>query len=373
MHNLGERWVPCEIYSRFATELFEAETEVFYFDVNDTYIVSIKSYSAIAYRVYSIRNLNGEALFVHALHDTVPEFTKEIIKNGDNVRVPDEEAIQEAATKIQEIRDKFNMWLDNQPIEVREELVRLYNERFNCYVRPSYDGSAQTFPDLSFEQFKYKELYSSQKDAVWMIKQNGGGVCWHDVGAGKTMIMCIAAYELKRLGLSQKPLIIGLKANIHQIAADFRKAYPNAKILYPGKDDFKPQRRQEIFSKIKNNNWDCILLTHEQFAKIPQSEETQIAIYQEELDDVERSLQVLKASGEQWNNDKMKKALEKRQENLQAVLDKLHNSLNSKKDNSIDFHSMGIDHLLVDEYHYQNFLIFSFDIINILKFSIFPI
>lgn len=367
--NFGERWIPCEIYSRFATELFEAETSVLYFDVNDTYIVSIKRYSPIAYRVYSIRSLNGEGLFVHALQDTVPEFTKEITKNGSSVRIPDEEAIQEAATKIQDIRERFNLWLDNQPVEVREELVTLYNERFNCYVRPSYDGSAQTFPDLSFEQFSYKDLYPSQKDAVWMIKQNGGGVCWHDVGAGKTMIMCIAAYELKRLGLAQKPLIIGLKANIHQIAADFRKAYPNAKLLYPGKDDFKPKMRQEIFSKIKNNNWDCILLTHEQFAKIPQSEETQIDIFEEELTDVERSLEVLGASGQQWNNDKMKKALEKRQENLQVILDKLRNSINCKKDSSIDFHTMGIDHMLVDEFHYQNFFIIPFLYLMLLKIS----
>lgn len=356
--NLGERWVPCDIYSSFATELFEAETKVFYFDVNDTYIVSIEEYSSISNRVYSIRNINGEGLLVHALHDTVPEFTKEITINGDKIRIPDEEAIQAASVKIQEIREKFNSWLDNQPIGIREELVRLYNERFNCYVRPSYNGSAQTFPALSFEQLKYKELYPSQKDAVWMIKQNSGGVCWHDVGAGKTMIMCIAAYEMKRLGLAQKPLIIGLKANIHQIAADFRKAYPNAKILYPGKEDFKPKMRQEIFSKIKNNNWDCILLTHDQFAKIPQSEETQIAIFEEELADVERSLLVLQASGVQWSNRKMKKALEKRQENLETVLHSLKNAINRKKDNSIDFHTMGIDHILVDEYHFFKNLMF---------------
>ena len=31
-------------------------------------------------------------------------------------------------------------------------------------------------------------------------------------------------------------------------------------------------------SKIKNNNWDCIILTHDQFAKIPQSEETMFEI-----------------------------------------------------------------------------------------------
>ena len=71
--------------------------------------------------------------------------------------------------------------------------------------------------------------------------------------------------------MAHKPLIIGLKANVHEIADTFRKAYPTAKVLYPGKDDFTPANRQEVFSKIKNNNWDCIILTHDQFAKIPQS------------------------------------------------------------------------------------------------------
>ena len=81
------------------------------------------------------------------------------------------------------------------------------------------------------------------------------------------MIMCVAAYEMKRLGLVQKPLIIGLKANVHEIADTFRKAYPTAKVLYPGKEDFTPANRKEVFSKIKNNNWDCIILTHDQFSK----------------------------------------------------------------------------------------------------------
>ena len=134
--------------------------------------------------------------------------------------------------------------------------------------RSHYDGSAQTFPQLSFENFPYDSLYPSQKDAIWMIKQNGGGICWHEVGTGKTMIMCVSAYEMKRLGLVQKPLIIGLKANVHEIADTFRKAYPSAKVLYPGKEDFTPANRKEVFSKIKNNNWDCIILTHDQFAKI---------------------------------------------------------------------------------------------------------
>lgn len=356
--NMGERWIDPQLYADFAADLFGVEAEVMYFDVNDTYVVRLKGYSPAAYNTYSVRNFNGEDLFVHALHDTVPEITKEVYRNGDKVRVPDEEAIQEAATKIQEIRSNFNQWLDACPLEVRDELVRTYNERFNCYVRPAYDGSAQTFPQLSFEQFPYNELYASQKDAIWMIKQNGGGICWHEVGTGKTMIMCVSAYEMKRLGLVQKPLIIGLKANVHEIADTFRKAYPNAKVLYPGKEDFTPANRKEVFSKIKNNNWDCIILTHDQFAKIPQSEETMIEIFTEELYDVERSLEVLEQSTMRYRSRKMQKGLEVRQENLKAKLSELRTKLDGRKDDTVDFHSMGIDHIFVDECHMFKNLMF---------------
>ena len=356
--NMGERWIDTKLYADFAAELFGVGADVMYFDVNDTYLVRLKGYSPVAYNTYSVRNYNGEDLFVHALHDTVPEITKEVWRNGEKARVPDEEAIQSAATKIQEIRTRFNEWLDNRPVEERDELVRTYNERFNCYVRPAYDGSMQTFPGLSFEQFPYNDLYPSQKDAIWMIKQNGGGICWHEVGAGKTMVMCVAAYEMKRLGLVQKPLIIGLKANVHEIADTFRKAYPTAKLLYPGKEDFTPANRKEVFSKIKNNNWDCIILTHDQFAKIPQSEETMYRIFSEELADVERSLEVLEQSTMRYRSGNMQNGLEKRKQNLKAKLDGLKAKINARKDDTINFHSMGIDHIFVDECHIFKNLMF---------------
>ncbi|MFR2223784.1 MAG: N-6 DNA methylase [Bacteroides xylanisolvens] len=355
--NMGERWIDTKLYADFASELFGVGANVMYFDVNDTYLIRLQGYSPVAYNTYSVRSYNGEDLFVHALHDTVPEITREEYRDGSKVRVPDEEAMQEAAAKIQEIRERFNQWLDNEPLEVRDELVRTYNERFNCYVRPHYDGSAQTFPGLSFEQFSYDSLYPSQKDAIWMIKQNGGGICWHEVGTGKTMIMCVAAYELKRLGMVQKPLIIGLKANVHEIADTFRKAYPAAKVLYPGKEDFTPANRKEVFSKIKNNNWDCIILTHDQFSKIPQSEETMYDIFSEELADVEHSLEVLEQSTMRYRSGRIQKGLETRKQNLKAKLAELQMKIDRRKDDTVDFRLMGIDHIFVDECHcYKNLM-----------------
>ena len=130
-------------------------------------------------------------------------------------------------------------------------------------------------------------VYQSQKDCVWMIKQNGGGIADHQVGTGKTLIMCIAAHEMKRLGMVHKPMIIGLKANVAEIALTYKTAYPNARILFADEKSFKADNRVKFFNNIKNNDYDCVIMSHDQFGKIPQSPELQEQILQTELDTVE--------------------------------------------------------------------------------------
>ena len=177
-------------------------------------------------------------------------------------------------------------------------------------------------------------------------------------GTGKTLIMCVAAYEMHRLGLARKPMIIGIKANIHEIARTFRTAYPNARLLYPGKEDFTPENRLRIFSDIKNNNWDCIILTHEQFGKIPQSAEVQQQILRQEMDDIDENLASYEKQGghvDGW----ILCGLEKRKENLDAKLHELQETIDAQKDDTVDFQQMGIDHLFVDESHNFKNLMFN--------------
>ena len=236
-------------------------------------------------------------------------------------------------------------WLGRRPDSFKEQLAHRYNELFNCFVRPNFDGGHQNFPNLDLKRLGIPDLYKSQKDAVWMLKTNGGGICDHEVGAGKTLIMCTAAYEMKRLGIANKPMIIGLKANVFDIADTFRKAYPNARILYPGKDDFTKQNRQRIFADIKNNDWDCIILTHEQFGMIPQALEVQEAIFQKEKDSIEENLEVLRREGKDISKA-MLKGLEKRKQTLYVKLHEIQDSIAERKDDAVDFKMMGIDHLL---------------------------
>jgi hypothetical protein len=191
-----------------------------------------------------------------------------------------------------------------------------------------------------------------------MIKLNNGAICDHEVGAGKTLVMCTAAQEMKRLGLAHKPMVIGLKSNVHEIAEAYRTAYPHAKILFPGKEDFTPQKRLRIFGDIKNNDWDCVVLTHDQFGMIPQSPEIQKEILEIELDSVGRNLDALQSQGKEVTRGMLAGVI-KRKENLEVKLKTLQHDIENRKDDVVDFKMMGIDHLFVDESHQFKNLIFN--------------
>ena len=195
------------------------------------------------------RKYDGIALRKHDQLNTTQDRTKTIKREGEDVKVRETEAIQMVNAKIDEIRGAFTDWLNEQSDEFKNRLEKLYNDKFNCFFRPKYDGSHQTFPDLDLKVLGIPDLYQSQKDAVWMQILNGGAICDHEVGAGKTLIMCVAAYEMKRLGVVNKPMIVGLKANVQELAHTFRTAYPNAKILAPGKDDFTPRSAERRVGK----------------------------------------------------------------------------------------------------------------------------
>lgn len=357
--NLGERWIPLENYQRFATELFGLETRIEYFASVDTFKVSYSGGNAITDGEFSVlpksgRKMNGHSLLENALENTSPFFTYEVGEGDNKVRLPDNEAIQLAHQKIETIRERFLDWLRDRSDAEKSVLEKRYNDTFNCYVLREYDGSHLQFPGLDLKNLGIKDLYSSQRNAAWRIIQNRGALIDHEVGLGKTLTMIVAAHEMKRLGIIHKPTILALKANVLQIADTYRKAYPNARIMAPGENDFSPARRQQLFHQIKNNNWDCIIMTHVQFGKIPQSPEIQQEIIRAELDNVERDLQTLQDLGGEISR-KMLKGLQIRQNNLQNKFDAIVYAMENQKDTGIDFQEMGIDHLFVDESHkYKN-------------------
>ncbi|WP_168355093.1 helicase-related protein [Lepagella muris] len=366
--NFGERWIPTGIYSAYMSYLFHTDVKIAYSSSMDEYSAEASRKNMTIWEEFCVRGYyrtyDGMNLLKHALHNTVPDIKKSAGKDedGHDIKVPDNEAIQLANTKIDEIRNGFSEWLEAQSPEFKEKLVDLYNDKFNCFVRPQYDGSHQTFPDLNMkllgDRYGIHSIYQSQMDCIWMLKQNGGGVCDHEVGTGKTLIMCIAAHEMKRLGLAHKPMIIGLKANVAEIAMTYQSAYPNARILFADEKSFKADNRVAFFNQIKNNDYDCVIMSHDQFGKIPQSPEMQQQILQAELDTVEENLEVLKQQGHDVSRG-MLKGLIKRKENLTAKIATIQYQMDQNRDNVVDFKQMGIDHIFIDESHQFKNLMFN--------------
>ena len=366
--NFGERWIPTGMFSAYMTQLYGTDIRIGYSESMDEFSVACSEKNMKINEEYCVRgyyrSYDGIALLKHALHNTCPDMMKCIgtDENGNDIKVRDAEGIQLANSKIDEIRNGFSDWLEEQSQEFKERLTDMYNRKFNCFVRPKYDGSHQTFPDLDMKslerRYGIKSIYGSQKDCIWMLKQNGGGICDHEVGTGKTLIMCIAAHEMKRLGMAHKPMIIGLKANVAEIAVTYMAAYPNARILYASEKDFSTQNRIKFFNTIKNNDFDCVIMSHDQFGKIPQSPELQQEILQAELDSVEENLEVLRAQGKEVSK-KMLRGLEKRKFNLEAKLEKIAYQIETRTDDVCDFKQMGIDHLFVDESHQFKNLMFN--------------
>ena len=267
---------------------------------------------------------------------------------GKTIRVVHPGYTEQAKSKAEEVKQKFAAWIWEQD-DRAEALLRRYNKLFNSYAIAKHDGSHLVLPGKVNDAII--ELRKHQKDAVWRSLQ-GSTYFAHEVGTGKTYSMIAAIMEHRRLGLAKKPIMVVKKATLQDIESDFVKLYPGANVLVAHIPD-KVEARKEIFSRIANNDWDAVIVTHEMFEKIPLSGERQASFIQGELDSLEAALE---AATEGRASKKQIKGLETRKKALQAKIDSL---ISKDKDNLLTFEEMGLDMLVVDEAHYFKNLMFA--------------
>src|SRR5699024_4608385 len=150
---------------------FNTEVNIYYSESTDDFSISCTNKNVHIWEKYAIqsqsRTYDGIALLKYALVNTTPNITKKITVGEKEIKVRDMEAIQMANTKIDEIRTAFTDWLHAQNDDFKKRLTDKYNDTFNCFVRPQYDGSHQEFPGLDRRALGIEDLYASQKDAVW--------------------------------------------------------------------------------------------------------------------------------------------------------------------------------------------------------------
>ena len=347
--HMGARWVPDKVYTEFIWDLLGVDgrydedganrnTGIRYLPEADVFTVSVSPWET-----------SGKANEWHTTHRKAEDLIDCALKNDktkvqytvDGQSVFDAKETEQANDKIQQIREKFEEWLPQNRERV-EELAKIYNDKFNRTVIPHFDGSHLQVPGL-----QGMELRPHQKDAVWMLINNRGGIIDHIVGAGKTLVMQCAIMEMRRMGIAKKPMIIALKSTVPQIKKEFLEAFPAARVLAPSEKDFTTKNRKKILSQIALNDWDCVILSHENYGMLPHTEEVETGVIREQLDQLDASIHLLMEQRDQSDMTKrQKKALEKRRQRLENKMSKL---LDRKVDREFTFENLGVDYLFVDE------------------------
>lgn len=140
-----------------------------------------------------------------------------------------------------------------------------------------------------------------------------------------------------------------------QMGAEFLRAYPHAKILITRKEDFRKENRQRRIARIATGDYDCVLIGHTQFQKIPISAERQKAMLEEQVEQITNMIeQAEQEKGKRWSV----KQMEAKKKQLRVKIEELVNE--EMKDHVVNFEELGINALFVDESHiFKNCEIFT--------------
>ena len=308
-------------------------------------------HSVAASRTYGTSRMDAYSIFEASLNlKTVT--VRDKIDDGDGKYhyVINRNETMLAREKQNLIKEKFREWIFADPVR-RKKYVDYYNETFNNIRLREYDGSVLSFPGMNPEI----ELRPHQKNAVARILLGGNTLLAHCVGAGKSFEMMAACMEQKRLGLANKTVMVVPKALINQTASEFLRLYPSANILVTTERDFEKSRRQQFISRIATGDYDCIIMSHSQFEKIPISAARKERMLNEQIKQIAYAIEETKEkNGERWTVKQMEAQKKKLQEQLKSLADE------ERKDDLITFEELGIDSIMVDEAHnYKNLAIFS--------------
>lgn len=347
---MGARWIPAEVYTDFMYEQFgipkyihrDNKSGVEYLPEVDQYVVNVaKNELGGEADAWRTSRRSASEVFTAALQDKSLSVFDTIKEGGKETKVLNKEETELLNNKIQDLRTTFEDWIGQNP-EREEMLMRLYNDKFNRTVLRKFDGS-----HLNVAGLMGKELRPHQKDAVWMLVNNRGGIVDHIVGAGKTLVMQSAIMEMRRMGIAKKPMIIALKSTVAQIAKEFREAYPAARILAPTEKDFAANNRKKFMAQIALNDYDCVILSHDQYNMLPHTEEVERSVIDEQMAQLDNAIEFLYGQADKSQLTKKQiKGLEKRKNNLET---KLTNLLDRKIDREFTFEGLGVDYLFVDE------------------------
>lgn len=343
---IGANWIDIADYNKFLNEYAKANT--YLYPVTRTTLGEYKiegkyqDHSIAANQTYGTNRMSSYHIFENLLNQ------RDILvrdRREEDSRVWYEintKETQLAKEKARLMKEAFKNWLWND-MGRREKYVAKYNYLFNSIRGREYDGSHQTFPGMNTSI----TLRKHQSNAIMRAKLGGNTLFAHEVGAGKSFEMVATVMEKKRLGLINKACVVVPKHLTLQMASEWLRLYPNAKLLVAKPEDFTKANRKRFIARCVTGDYDAVIMSFTQFERIPMSDEYREQFMQKELHDI------MSAISEAGTKDKTSvKALERQKKNIEERLEKL---LSSPKDSSLCFEKLGFDYLVCDEAHnYKN-------------------
>lgn len=304
-------------------------------------------------REYGTRPTPGMAVFSTAQKDAIELLTDCLNQNNTVVRdaegKKDPEFTAQAQMKQEEIQQAFRDFLIENPLRA-QDIERTYNRRFNNIRLRQYDGANLTFPGMT----NTVELKPHQKDAIAHHLYGGNTLFAHCVGAGKTYEMIAAIMESKRMGLSEKAMMVVPNHLVAQTGDAFHELYPRAKVLVPTEKDLKEMNRKRFTAQIATQNWDAVIVPFSAFERLKLSAKLEGEMTENEIARLQGRYEELTATSMKNKPEKdfSIKEIVKSIEKLTAKARALEKKNQAKGDGSIPFDKLGIDKLVVDEVHY---------------------
>ncbi|MCL1866400.1 MAG: N-6 DNA methylase, partial [Oscillospiraceae bacterium] len=363
---LGIPWIDGEDYSAFLKHLagrngYASNGNVTYSPATGEFEVSgakkrdksglnineSTTYGTVDYSLYALAEklLNQRQIVVKVEKPHPIEPDKTVMKT-------DSKATKNALEKARKIKEEFNNWIFSDK-DRKDKYERKYNDIFNCLVGREYDGSHLTYPGMSSDF----HMQTHQNNAVARTTMGGNSLIAHVVGAGKSAVIFASVMRKKELGLINKACVVVPKALTEQTANEWRKLYPDARLLTVSNDDLSSENKRKVFTaKVATGTYDAVILSREQFEKIPMSREVRLAFMWKELEAVEDMLKDRKREN-QGRRDPTTKQLELAKKRMKARIDKITDpkSASRAKDDLLEFEHLGFDYLAVDEAHaYKN-------------------
>jgi N12 class adenine-specific DNA methylase len=342
---LGTTWIPEDVIQEFSEQLLShAGNSTVKFHPDPANIWVIKGDSKLTgspqnKTEWGTPNHTALELIEHSLNQKDPKIYDHIQdKHGNVISILNVEATTASRTMQDKIQTAFKAWIWSEG-DRAERLCLHYNQYHNLYRDTVYDGSHLTFPNMAPDF----EMRSHQRNFVRRVERQRASFAAHRVGYGKTATMIAAGMELKRKGMAHKVMHVTMKSILPGYSKEFRRLYPEAKILVPNSQEFAKDRRRVLLSQIATHNYDAIILTYEQFFNLQISESTELMFLEEQMSAISS---ICEATNKEESRQVFR-TLEAMRKKISLRIQEIETS--DRKDRVIYFEQLGIDALFLDE------------------------